>query len=165
MATLPVLELTSARRFELSTWLRTNLEDMFDQGIDVAHGPVELTVMGIRPDLVFTKEAWPHTDPKWAGSIFYTMTADGDLFQFGSLSHPDGMLVPPGKVFRVNPLELHWLRPDPVVSCGWVALQWDVPAAASAAFELEMAAAVRRWNQPTFCLPVLGSEPENLLQL
>jgi hypothetical protein len=158
MHPLPHLILTSARRFEQSTWLRTRLEDMCAQDIDAVQGPAELTVMGIAPDVVFTKEAWPHTDPKWAGRVFFTMTVDGDMFQFGSLSCPDGMRASAGKVFCVDPLELHWLRPDPVASTGWVALQWVVPREQVSAFELALAAAINVWNAPTFCLPQLGVE-------
>lgn len=156
MVAIPQLELTAARRFELSAWLRLQLEDMPSQSIDGVPGPAEMMVMGIVPDVVFTQEAWPHTDPKWPTSVFYTMTADGDMYEFGSLSHPEGLRASAGKVFCVNPLELHWLRPDPVVSTGWVALQWVVPRDQASAFELELAGAIRGWNASTTTLPRLG---------
>jgi hypothetical protein len=156
MNAIPPLELTASRRFELSTWLRSELENMSPQAIDGVTGPAELSVMGIVPDVVFTQEAWPHTDPKWPTSVFYTMTVDGDMYEFGSLAHPDGMRAAVGKVFCVNPLELHWLRPDPVVSTGWVALQWVVPREQAGAFELAVAGAINAWNATAAKLPLLG---------
>ena len=156
MTSLPQLELTSSRRFKLSTWLRSELENLPPQAIDGVPGPVALSVMDIVPDVVFTQEAWPHTDPKWPTSVFYTMTADGDMYEFGSLSNPEGLRATAGKVFCVNPLELHWLRPDPVVSTGWVALQWVVPREQTEAFELALAGAITAWNASNAKLPQLG---------
>lgn len=154
---LPQLSLTPARQFECEPWLRTRLEDISVQEIDAVKGPPALTVMGIAPDLVFTKEAWPHTDSKWAGSVFVTITAIGDMFEFGALSHPAGKRVPPGKVFGIDPLELHWLRPDPMVSSYWLALQWDVPREQAGTFVVELGKALELWNAPGFALPVLGN--------
>lgn len=156
MQVLPQLELTSTRRFEFSTWLRTQLEEMPSQAIDGVPGPVEMSVMGIVPDVVFTHEAWPHTDPQWPDSIFYTMTAEGDMYEFGSRAQPDGIRAAAGKVFCIDPLELHWLRPDPVVSTGWVALQWVVPREQVGTFELALAGALNAWNASRSKLPQLG---------
>lgn len=153
---MPCLDLSAARQFGQSPWLRTRLEDMSAQDIDAVQGPTALTVLSIVPELIFTKDAWPHTDAHWAGSVFYTMTVDGDMFEFGSLSRPGGMRAALGKVFRVDPLELHWLRPDPVVSIAWLALQWVVPIELAEAFEQELAAAIETWNLPSFSLPLLG---------
>jgi len=156
MTSLPQLELPVERQFRLSSWLRSELEDVQAQSIEARQGPAEMSVMNITPDLVYCKEAWPHVDPKFAGSVFFTMTIDGCMYQFGTLASPDGVLVPVGKVFRVNPLELHWLRPDPIVSTCWLALQWVVPQNQVSAFEQALAAAIVRWNAPGFELPVLG---------
>ena len=156
MAGLPQLELSAERRFRVSSWLRDQLEELPAQAIELTEGPLELTVMGIAPDVAYCREAWPHTDPKWADSIFFTMTVDGDMYQFATLANPDGERVPAGKVFRVDPLELHWLRPDPVVSTTWLALQWVVPRNQVPAFEHALAAAIQSWNQPGVPLPELG---------
>ncbi|KVP75235.1 hypothetical protein WJ96_05620 [Burkholderia ubonensis] len=156
MYPIPDLHLPREREFQLSPLLRQRLEELDVQQIDAAPGPAELTVMGIKPDLVFAKEAWPHVDPDWEGRVFFTMTADGGGFDFGSLSRPKGMRVPAGKVFYFDPLELHWLRPDPVVSCWWLGLQWDVSKAQEAAFADDLAAAIGRWNEAGFVLPMLG---------
>lgn len=161
MTSLPQLELSAERQFRLSSWLRSELEDIQTQAIEARHGPEEMSVMAIVPDLVYCKEAWPHIDPKWGGSVFFTMTADGDMYQFGTVANPDGERVPAGKVFRVHPLELHWLRPDPVVSTCWLGLQWVVPRELAELFARELAGAINRWNAPEFVLPQLGDELEN----
>lgn len=156
MNAIPDLQLSRDREFQLSPLLRRRLDELEAQRIDVAPGPVELEVMGITPDLVFAKEAWPHVDPDWEGRVFFTMTADGSMYEFGSLSSPNGMRVPAGKVFSFDPLELHWLRPDPLVSYGWVGLQWDVPREQADIFAEALVTAIGRWNEPGFALPVLG---------
>lgn len=156
MTSVPQLELTTERRFRFSPWLRGQLELLPPQVIELAEGPPELAVMDIVPDLAYCREAWPHTDPNWADSVFFTMTIDGDMYQFSTLSNPDGVRVPAGKVFRVDPLELHWLRPDPVVSTTWLALQWVVPRDKTTPFEQALSAAVAKWNHPGFELPRLG---------
>lgn len=154
--TLPTLNLTEKRGFRLSTWLLTSLEEMSLQTVEVTSGPAELTVAGIEPDLLFAKEAWPHTDPNWEGAVFYTMTVEGAEYQFSTLSAPAGRACPAGEIFKVFPMELHWLRPDPVISTGWIALQWVVPVAETEAFELALASAIRTWNKSEFKLPQLG---------
>ena len=153
---LPQLELTGERRFRISSWLRGQLEGLPAQAIELAEGPAELAVMDIVPDLAFCKEAWPHTDPKWADSVFFTMTVDGDMFQFASLSNPDGEQVPVGKVFRVDPVQLHWLRPDPYGSTSWLGVQWVVPRDREEIFKQALAAAVLQWSRVDFELPQLG---------
>jgi hypothetical protein len=155
MSVIPNLELSRERAFQLSNDLRAHVETFDSNQTDVHHGPVELTVMGITPDIVQAKEAWPHRDPHWEGYVFFTMTADGSMYDFGTSTRPDGIIVHPGKVFRVDPLELHWLRPDPTVSYTWTALQWVVPLEQEPAFVDALAAAIRAWNEPGFELPVL----------
>jgi hypothetical protein len=156
MSVIPLLE----GKFRLSNDLLAHVETFDSNQTDVHHGPVELTVMGITPDIVQTKEAWPHRDPHWEGHVFYTMTAEGSMYEFGTPAIPDGTIVPVGRVFRVDPLELHWLRPDPVVSHRWTALQWVVPLEQEPAFVDALAAAIRAWNEPGFELPVLGFQAE-----
>ncbi|KWA84168.1 hypothetical protein WL29_22665 [Burkholderia ubonensis] len=156
MIPIPDLQLSRDREFKLSPLLRCRLDELDAQQIDAAPGHVELEVMGIRPDLVMAREAWPHVDPNWEGRVFFTMTADGVMYEFGCLSMPSGMRVPAGKVFSFDPLELHWLRPDPIVSYGWVGLQWDVPREQADIFAEALAAAIGQWNKAGFALPVLG---------
>ncbi|KVP17070.1 hypothetical protein [Burkholderia ubonensis] len=156
MLHIPDLRLSTERQFRLSLSLRELLETLDSNQVEAIPGPEEMSVMGLVPDLVLTKEAWPHQDPHWKGHVFFTMTADGDQFEFGSTSLPKGMRVPAGKVFRIDPLELHWLRPDPVVSHRWTALQWVVPLEQEAAFADALAASIGRWNEATFVLPTLG---------
>jgi hypothetical protein len=155
MVSIPDLNVTFERPFRLTQALREHTETFFSNQTDVIQGPAELTVMGIVPDLVLTKEAWPHVDAHWKGHVFYTMTADGSMYEFGTPAIPDGIIVAAGKVFRIDPLVLHWLRPDPVVSHTWTALQWVVPVEQEPAFVDALAAAIRAWNEPGFALPIL----------
>lgn len=156
MFTIPDLDLAGSRRFSLTPELREALETYDSNQVEAVPGPTEMAVMGIVPDLVLAREAWPHQDPTFRDSIFITMTADGDQYEFGTRSNPQGILVPPGKFFRIEPLELHWLRPDPIVSHRWAALQWVVPLEQESAFANALAAAVHAWNAPGFVLPPLG---------
>ncbi len=153
---IPMLHESRARKFAFSDELQERREGM-DQSIDVFRGPEALTVMGIKPDLVFCHEAWPHTDPDWEGCFFFTMTVEGCMYSFGRLSETVEQSALVGKTLVVNPMELHWLRPDPVVSTGWLALQWYVPAERAEEFAVALAEAVPVWNQPDFDLPVLGA--------
>lgn len=152
----PHLDLTH-REFQVSPELNHRLEGLDFQEIDVARGPAALTVMGVRPDLVFAREAWPHTDPSWEGCVFFSMTAIGLRYQFCTVSNPDGHVVPAGMVFNVDPMELHWLRPDALVSHYWLGLQWEVELERRAEFSQALAAAIEHWNRADFVLPVLGA--------
>ncbi len=153
---IPLLHPARAQKFRFADELQERREGL-DQRIDVFRGPEALTVMGIKPDLVFCHEAWPHTDPDWEGRIFFTLTVEGFMYSFGCLSVPEEESASVGKTLVVNPMELHWLRPDPIVSTGWLALQWDVPAERAEEFSAALAEAVPTWNQPEFDLPVLGA--------
>jgi len=154
MSSIPDLEL-DGRQFRLTAALRDFIETVEPSIVDVVAGPTELTVMDVVPDVVVTKGVWPHLDPHWKGKVFFTMTAEGSMFEFGSPSIPNGRIVPAGRVFRVDPQELHWLKPDPVVSYSWTGLQWVVPLEQEEAFASSLAAAIGEWNKPGFALPQL----------
>jgi hypothetical protein len=156
MCAIPDLKLAPERQFTLTLALRELLETLNDNDVHAVPGPKEFSVLDIEPDLVLAREAWPHQDPNWKGHVFFTLTADGSLFEFGSLSVPNGMPVPAGKVFRIDPLELHWLRPDPIVSHTWTGIQWVVPLEQEEAFAASLVAAIGRWNEAGFVLPTLG---------
>lgn len=156
MTEFPRLLLSAEKQFKLSPKLYQRMEELDIQEIDACGGPSELTVLGIKPDLVFAKEAWPHTDPAWEGRTLFTLTAQGQLYQFGTASNPNGLSLEEGAVFVVNPLELHWLRPDSMVSHCWLGIQWDVPHDQVEAFEAALVESIQSWNQEAFCLPTLG---------
>jgi len=52
-------------------------------------------------------------------------------------------------------MELHWLRPDPVISTYWLALQWTVDKAHIECFRQALASAIEQWNAKDFALPTL----------
>lgn len=155
MTEFPRLLLSAEKQFKLSPKLYQRMEELDIQEIDACAGPSELTVSGIKPDMVFAKEAWPHTDPSWEGRTLFTLTAHGQRYHFGTASHPDGRRVDEGDVFIINPLELHWLRPCSIVSHCWLGIQWDVPNDQVEAFATALSDAIMTWNEEAFCLPIL----------
>lgn len=156
MYTITALKLERISQFVLTESLKAKRKGM-DQLVDVSRGPDALRVMGIEPDIIFCYEAWPHTHLTWEGRLFFTLTLEGDRYRFGCASKPDEVFADKGKTLVINPMELHWLRPDPVVSRGWLALQWDVLLEDADAFAGELAKAIETWNQPEFPLPILGN--------
>lgn len=144
-----------SRRLTLSASLRGQLEALAPQQIDACRGPVELTVDEVRPDLIFATEAWPHCDPSWEGSVFFTLTVEGGEYNFSTASDPEGQRVQTGRVFVVDPMELHWLRPDPVISTYWLALQWTVDKEHIHCFRQALESAIAQWNAKDFVLPTL----------
>ncbi len=143
------------RRFPLSAGLREQLDAMLAQDIDACLGPEALAVDGVRPEIIFAADAWPHCDPDWEGSVFFTLTVEGGEYNFGTASDPDGHRVSKGRVFIVDPMQLHWLRPDPVISTYWLALQWTVEKDKIERFGQALRTAIDRWNAKDFVLPAL----------
>lgn len=77
---------------------------------------------------VSCREAWPHNDPDFAGTMFISLVIQGAhrYSQLGEGSVVETIEVRPGCLFPTNPLALHWLEPlDP--DLGFIALQWEVP--------------------------------------
>ena len=153
--TLPCLEL-QGRTFKLSDVLASRIESLDYQEIDAVIGPEEWTLEGVRPDIVFAKEAWPHIDPEWRGQIFFTLTALGLGFCFASKTNPTGVAVPEGALFVVDPIELHWLRPDVILSDCWVGVQWAVPLRQASAFANALTGLIGQYAERDRALPVLG---------
>lgn len=143
------------KRFTLGAELRKQLDGLVPQDIDACCGPAELSVDGLRPEIIFASEAWPHCDPSWEGSVFFTLTVEGGEYRFSTASAPDGHRVCAGGVFIVDPMELHWLRPDPVISTYWLALQWTVEKERIEQFGKALRSAIEQWNKKDFALPVL----------
>ena len=83
------------------------------------------------------------------------MTVEGGEYNFGTASAPDGHRVCAGGVFIVDPMQLHWLRPDPVISTYWLALQWTVEKDKIERFGQALRTAIDRWNAKDFVLPAL----------
>ena len=63
--------------------------------------------------------------------------------------------VTQGQVWIIDPLELHWLRPDTLASSPWIALQWVVDTDKVERFMVAFRAQLKAWNQPDFVLPTL----------
>lgn len=143
------------RQFPLSAALRERLDTLEPQSIDVCFGPSELAVDGVRSDIIFASDAWPHCDPDWEGSMFFTLTVEGGEYRFSTASDPDGHRVCAGDVFIVDPMQLHWLRPDPVISTYWLGVQWTVEKERVEQFGRALRAAIDRWNAKEFVLPPL----------
>lgn len=133
--------------------------DVLDgQNIDVVRGPKAFAVMAIQPDFVMTGEAWPHIDPSWEGMRFVTLTLQGNGYSFGSVSAPEEVQASFGTIIEINPIKLHWLRPDVITShdSHWVGLQWTVKNELLAEFRLALATKLKIWNNPDFELNFNG---------
>lgn len=102
-------------------------------------------------------EAWPHTDPNWDGQLFPTLVVQGD-HSFETLNddgRPVSIPAFPGTLMLVDPMRLHWLRPNnSETNPGFIALQWEVDAAdAPACME-----AIHRYFTPGSAPSVLDGE-------
>jgi len=161
---LPRLNL-DGRPFPINPALRRRIEALEVQQIGGCPGPASLAVADVRPDVLFAAQAWPHCDPSWDGSIFFTLTVEGGLHHFCTSSNPNGQLLSEGRVFLVDPMELHWLRPDPVVSTDWIGLQWVIDREHCEDFSTDLARAIEAWNAHSFCLPELGVDSENTAEM
>jgi len=143
------------REFKKSPAFSKMLEELDIQEILSRPGPDVFSVDNIRPDMVFTHEAWPHVDESYEGEVFVTMTISKAHYSFGCLSVPGEVRASQGDIFGVEPLELHWLRPDPLVAEPWVALQWLVPKENLDEFLVKFEEKLSTWNEPSFVLPTL----------
>lgn len=143
------------REFPVSTVFQKQLDELDIQEILVRPGPRALVIEGCQPDVVFTHEAWPHIDEDFKGTLLVTLTLSAGRHSLGCTSRPDEIRFKQGQVWIIDPLELHWLRPDTLASSPWIALQWVVDTDKVERFMVAFRAQLKAWNQPDFVLPTL----------
>lgn len=144
------------RVFNLSKRLMTSLAQIDVQEILSEPGPPELDVAGLTPEIVYANEAWPHIDQDYADHKLVTISLCPHPYYFGCLRCPEEIKVRPGDVFDVEPLELHWLRPEPLAYETWLGLQWVVPNELFDGFMHSFKEMLNKWSNPEFSFPMLS---------
>ncbi|HGY3910797.1 TPA: hypothetical protein ACNVX4_006372 [Pseudomonas aeruginosa] len=79
---------------------------------------------------IYCRDAWPHNDPDFEGSIFITLAiqADHAYNQILPGNKVSRMGVFRGDIFQTDPMAMHWLAPNnPDTNAGFIGLQWEVP--------------------------------------
>ncbi|MGE8065223.1 hypothetical protein [Pseudomonas sp. NPDC089569] len=80
-------------------------------------------------DWICCFQAAPHNDPAWKGSVFVTLAVNAQHC-FETMVSP-GLVVSvpvgPGTLLVLDPLLLHWLKPEsPLQDTGFAAIQWSI---------------------------------------
>lgn len=113
---------------------------------------------------IYCRDAWPHVDPNYEGTVFITLAIQAD--------HTYNQILPNNKSYRlgvfngylfvVDPLSLHWLAPNNAeTNPGFIGLQWEIPYDQFDATFADLTSKLAILGELT---PLVGGVSDSLLQ-
>lgn len=113
---------------------------------------------------IYCRDAWPHVDPAYEGTVFITLAlqADHTFHQLLPNNKSFRLGVFTGQLFVLDPLSMHWLAPNNAeTNPGFIGLQWEVPYDQFDATFADLTSKLAMLGELT---PLEGEQSDSILQ-